>query len=263
MRRVLAARNVKALDLAQRDPPVVEVPGRRADALRLFVEHAISGVCVVAAGTRELAGVVTRTDMLAKPGEDDLARLISHEPFLVSRDAEAIEAARLFHHHRVHMLPVVDGRRLVGVLDPTDLLGVTRATGPVQRFVTQHVVPVHEGTPLAVVWATMRLTGHNALPVVDDDARLAGIIADSDLFRLAGVEESIAFYDQRSADGLPRRAARDAMVRDVLTVTASASAQEAAQKMAKARVNQLPVLDARGALVGIVTDLDLMRAWFP
>lgn len=254
---------MKALDLARRDPPVVALPGHRKDALRLFVERGVSGVCVVNAGTRELAGVVTRTDMLTKRGEDDLGRLMTHEPFLLSHHADAVEAARIFHHHRVHMLPVVDGRKLLGVLDPTDLLGVTRAAGAVQRFLTQQVVPVHEGTPLSVVWAAMRLTGQNALPVLDDDARLCGIVADSDLFRLAGVEESIAFYDQHRADGLPRRAARDAMVRDVITVAASASAQEVAQRMAKARVNQLPVLDAHGALVGIVTDLDLMRAWFP
>ena len=273
-------------DLMARDPLVAEVPGTRNDVLRIFVKHAVSGVPVVKARTRQLAGVVTRSDVFRHPDEDQLALIMSRDPHVVAPDASLAEAARLFYLHRIHGLPVVDGgKNLVGLLSPTDLLRVTRAPGvTVESLAKGFVVPIHQDTPLPVAWATMRLTRNNALPVMDDHARLVGIVADSDLFRLSDVEATIGkrhlgfddedvdeaslrevapLYRERGVLDLPRKPVKDLMVSDVITVFQKSSAEEAAFKMAKARVNQLPIIDANDRLVGLVTDLDLMRAWFP
>lgn len=276
---------MRVKDLMDADPLVAEVPGHRRDVLKLFVKHAVSGLPVVRAKTRQLAGVVTRTDVFRKPEEEQLALIMSSNPYTIGPDAELSEAARLFFHQRIHGLPVVHGGELVGLVSPTELLRVTKTGGAtVQHFITGNVVPVYQETPLPVVWQTMRLTRNNALPVMDDSARLVGIVADSDLFKLSGVEETIArrdlglheddadeasirdiapLYYAKSVIDLPKRPVREAMVRDVITVFQKSSADEAATKMAKARVNQLPVVDADNRLVGIITDLDLMRAWFP
>ena len=271
-------------DLMDPDPLVAEVPGSRQDVLRLLVKHSVSGLPVVKARTRQLAGVVTRSDLFAKPEEDQLALVMSSNPFTIAPDAPLAQAARLFHDKRIHGLPVVRGGELVGLLSPTELLRVTRAAdAPVERFMTQPAVPVWQETPLPVVWQTMRLTRNNALPVMDEAAKLVGIVADSDLFKLSGVEESIGrrelglseddvdeasirdiapLYYQKSKLDMPRIPVREIMVKDVLTVFQRSSAEEAAAKMAKARINQLPVIDMNDRLVGIVTDLDLMQAWF-
>lgn len=273
-------------DLMVANPLTAEVPGTRADVLRLFVKHSVSGVPVVRARTRELAGVVTRSDLFRHPGEDQLAMIMSRDPHVVSPDSSLPEAARLFHLHRIHGLPVVDGRKeLIGLLSPAELLRVTKAPGrTVESLAGGFVVPVHQETPLAVAWATMRLTRNNALPVMDDDARLVGIVADSDLFKLSDVgslmgerfldlpddeeadEASVRavapIYHETSSLPLARKPVREVMVRNVITVFQRAKAEEAAQKMAKARINQLPVIDTNDKLVGLITDLDLMRAWF-
>lgn len=272
-------------DLMVPSPLVAEVPGTRNDVLRLFVKHAVSGVPVVKARTRELAGVVTRSDVFRRPDEEQLALIMSRDPHVVAPEATLAEAARLFYLHRIHGLPVVDGsKQLVGLVSPTDLLRVLKAPGAtVESLAAGHVVPIHQDTPLAVAWATMRLTRNNALPVMDDDARLVGIVADSDLFKLSdageiigrrylGVEnddvdeaalrEVAPLYHQSKAVELPRKQVKDVMVRDVITVFSKTTAEDAAHKMAKARVNQLPVIDTSDRLVGLITDLDLMRTWF-
>lgn len=272
-------------DLMQADPMVAEVPGTRNDALRLFVKHGVSGVPVVRARTRDLAGVVTRSDVFRRPDEEQLALLMTRDPHVIAPEATLAEAARMFYLHRIHGLPVVDdAKRLVGLLSPTDLLNVTKAPSlTVEEVAKGFVVPIHRDTPLAVAWATMRLTKNNALPVMDDQARLVGIVADSDLFKLNDVEEIIGrnypgvaaddvdeaalrevapLLHERRAVELPQKHVRDVMVRDVVTVFQKSSAEEAARKMAKARVNQLPIIDTSDRLVGLVSDLDIMRVWF-
>jgi CBS domain-containing protein len=276
---------MKVRELMTPDPIVAEVPGHRRDVLRLFVKHAVSGMPVVKAKTRQLAGVVTRNDLFRKPEEEQLALVMSSRPWTIGPDEDVSAAARLFHAKRIHGLPVVQGPELVGVLSPTDLLRATRTRGAtVEHYISSRVVPVYQETPLPVVWQTMQLTGQEALPVMDDAARLVGIVADSDLFKLSGVEESIGkrdlglneddeveahsirdiapLYYAKSVLDLPRRPVRDIMERKVVTAFQKSGAEEAALKMAKARVNQLPVIDTDDRLVGILTDLDLMRAWF-
>ena len=53
------------------------------------------------------------------------------------------------------------------------------------------------------------------------------------------------------------RAVKDVMIGDVVTIEASATLLEAAQKMRDANIGMLPVMEA-GALRGIITDRDLV-----
>lgn len=57
--------------------------------------------------------------------------------------------------------------------------------------------------------------------------------------------------------GLRGRRVGDVMVKNVLTIQASATLQEAAQRMREANVGVLPVVDA-GRLRGVITDRDLV-----
>lgn len=52
------------------------------------------------------------------------------------------------------------------------------------------------------------------------------------------------------------------MSRQVVTIEASASCRDAVLRMHRARIRHLPVVDAAGSLVGIVTDRDLRHRLF-
>ncbi|HEX9761843.1 MAG TPA: CBS domain-containing protein, partial [Acidimicrobiia bacterium] len=51
---------------------------------------------------------------------------------------------------------------------------------------------------------------------------------------------------------------RDLMTNDVITIGPEAPLKEAARRMLEARVSGLPVTDAEGKLVGIVTEADFV-----
>jgi CBS domain-containing protein len=57
---------------------------------------------------------------------------------------------------------------------------------------------------------------------------------------------------------MPDQTARDIMTPDPITVTADLPVTDAAHLMTEKRVGALPVLDADGALVGLVTEGDLI-----
>ncbi|MBP2335720.1 CBS domain-containing protein [Saccharothrix coeruleofusca] len=56
---------------------------------------------------------------------------------------------------------------------------------------------------------------------------------------------------------------RDLMTRDVVTVSPESSAREAAALLAARGFTTLPVVDDRGALVGVVTEADALRDRLP
>jgi CBS domain-containing protein len=283
MRGVVAMR---VEELMTREPIVAEVPGHRDDALRLLVQHSVSGVPVVKSKTRRLAGVVTRSDIFRQPDEEQLALLMTSNPQMVGPRDEVSRAARIFWERRIHSLPVVENGDLVGVLSPSDILRVIAELGSkrtVDEFMVRgNVAPVYEDTPLTTTWEIMRICHQNALPVLDADARLVGIVADSDLFKKSKVDDVVKkgmglseddegrawdgfrsilpLYLAASKVKIPKVAVKELMTKEVQTVFQKTSASEAARKMRRYKVNQLPVIDTNDRLVGMITDLDLMAA---
>ena len=55
---------------------------------------------------------------------------------------------------------------------------------------------------------------------------------------------------------------KDLMTTNVVTIEASESCHAAVERMARAGIRHLPVVDARGRLVGVVTDRDLRHHLF-
>ncbi len=114
----------------------------------------------------------------------------------IEPSASLAEARDLMQEHRIHHLPVVDGRELVGLLTLTDVLRATDSflRGRDERIhaadvkaadvMTTDVATV--STEASLRQAALFLEKHRigCLPVVDDDA-LVGIITDTDFVAVA------------------------------------------------------------------------------
>jgi len=97
------------------------------------------------------------------------------------------------------------------------------------------------------------------LPVVNEDGELVGMLSDRDLRAL-----SIPYFVGPEHVG-NLRTALDAgvasfMNSDVLSVEADADAAEVVDLMLDNKVGAVPVTDADGALVGIISYIDVLRA---
>lgn len=89
-----------------------------------------------------------------------------------------------------------------------------------------------------------------AVPITDANGQLVGIVTDRDLC-MAAYTQGRALHEIRIAD---------VMSKDLFTVGSDASASDAIELMNSKAVRRLPVVDAKGRLVGIVSIADCVRA---
>ncbi len=278
-------KKLKVKDVMNKNPIVAEVPGNREDVLRIFGKYEVSGVPVVKAGTKQFAGIVTRNDIFKYPEENQLALIMNRNPVTISPEASLRKAAKIFYEKRIHGIPVVKGNKLVGVISPTDILKVIAEKGKdvVENYLSPVFIPIYQDTPLPVVMKIFRLTHASALPVLDEEGNLAGIVADGDLFTFShlhetvvksdlglgedediwtweGIRDVMRLYYETSKIQLPPVPVKEVMVRDVITTYVKAKISDVAKKMLENDVDQLPVLDENDDIIGMVYDVDLMKA---
>ena len=140
-----------------------------------------------------------------------------------------------------------------------------RAT--VSDVMTRTVVVVNVSAPFKDVVRRMHEYRVSAVPVVDDDGRLTGIVSEADLILKEDPElEDGAHlfegrhrrHDREKAAGL---VARELMTAPVVTVTPDASLGEAARLMHRRGVKRLPVVDDGGKILGILSRADLLKVF--
>nr|MDO8134306.1 CBS domain-containing protein [Candidatus Njordarchaeum guaymaensis] len=275
----------KVREVMSTNVTTVEVPGRRQEAIDIMVKQDLTWLPVVKKGTTQLVGVVTRSDLMSKPEEDQLALLMKRDPVTVSPDADIRDAVKLIIDSNLNRLLVSSSKReLIGALTVTDIvhkvLVEIEKTKIIKPYVERTMTCVWEGTPLPVTYNVMRLANAQALPVLDDNGTLVGIIAGSDFLSVSEEvhEEKVAKTTGESEGTdwdwdtsnriiitkkklrIPNRPVKDVMTKNVETTVEQASVAECALKMKRYGIDQLPVLDAKGLLNGMIRDSDLLRA---
>ena len=137
------------------------------------------------------------------------------------------------------------------------------------------VISATPATPFKDVAKLLAEHDITGLPVLDDDGRVLGVISESDLLvRQAsaggGDEERQGPRHGRtvgSTDADRRDDKREGLTADLLmsapaiTVQAEDTVANAARTMLRHSVERLPVVDAEGRLVGIVTRRDLLQVF--
>jgi len=129
----------------------------------------------------------------------------------------------------------------------------------VAEIMTRDVVTVFEEDNLELVNQQLGVFRFRHLPVVDD-GRVVGILSQQDLL-LATLEHGPGSNAAaRAPRFLENTFVRDVMHTEVTTVRPEEAVGEAAKIMLQHGFGALPVVDADGMLVGIVTELDIVRA---
>ncbi|HEU0053631.1 MAG TPA: CBS and ACT domain-containing protein [Longimicrobium sp.] len=128
----------------------------------------------------------------------------------------------------------------------------------VKNRMTRAPVTVAPGDSLAHALRLTREHRIRHLPVVEGGV-LAGIVSDRDM-RLA-MPSPLTVADAERADFLERTAVGEVMTRDVITAGPYDTLEDAAGQLCRHRVGSLPVVDAHGGLLGIVTETDILHAF--
>lgn len=177
---------MKVEEIMTPDVRFAEVPGTRTELLDLMNKHKLDGLPVVKKGTRTVVGMITKTDLLKKPDENQIALLMSRNPVTVTPDMSVADVVRVLLDHRIRRIPVVDGDVLVGIVTVADVVwkAIPKMDLPktIKPYVVRNVIAVWDGTPLPVAYTIMDLAKTRVLHVLNDNGELCGIVSEVDIF---------------------------------------------------------------------------------
>jgi CBS domain-containing protein len=125
---------------------------------------------------------------------------------------------------------------------------------------TRDVCVVRRSTPLKEV--ARRLAEHriSAMPVLDEEDRLLGVVSEADLVRRGrGARTSRHRWFGRARPG--GDSAKDLMTTPAITISPETDVSRAARLMESRGVKRLVVVDPEERLVGIVSRADLVRVF--
>lgn len=124
---------------------------------------------------------------------------------------------------------------------------------------TKNPMTVTADTKVDEVAHLMKKHNFRRLPVVDD-GKLVGFLSDSDLMRVApSSATTLSRYEINSL--LAKICVRDIMKKDVVSVNVDATIEEAALIMYKNKIGGMPVVSNMGAVVGVITEIDIFKTF--
>ncbi len=173
----------------------------------------------------------------------DLVSPMVREGLITVEDIEIVKQT----HHALHRLPT---------------------ERPVTDIMTRDVTTVTPDTPARQVVELLLGKLFKAVPVIDEQKRVVGIISSSDLLRKAGMPVRLAVGERLEADDLRafitrvsnEKTARQIMTTPVVTARADQALGLVVHQMIERKLKRIPVVDDDGKLIGMLSRLDVLRA---
>jgi len=136
----------------------------------------------------------------------------------------------------------------------------------VRDVMTRRVVSVREDASFKEMADMLRRTRISAFPVIDKSNRVIGVVSEADLLvkeavQATGTSIVAALRHIREEDKAQGVTAGDLMTRPAITISPDAPVPEAARIMYDRRVKRLPVVNAAGHLLGIVSRADVLAVF--
>jgi CBS domain-containing protein len=139
----------------------------------------------------------------------------------------------------------------------------------VKDVMSIEVVAVRRGASFKEMAASLRQYRVSAFPVIDDDGKVIGVVSEADLLAKealadgqAGIPAAVTgllhHKQQEKGEALT---AGDLMTHPAVTVRPEDTVEHAARMMYTLQVKRLPVVDAGGHLIGIVSRSDVLAVF--
>lgn len=278
-------RNTIIRDIMIKNVAYATIPGSREEVLEILKDKQVSGVPVLK--DNKVVGIVSRNNLLKYPEEEQLALLMTRDPVTISPDVDITVAARLLIDHHIRRLPVIEEEHLVGLVTIADIVGSMadlNITDQIEPYLNNGIVPVWDETPLPIVAKIMEFANVNVSPVLDDSLSFVGLISDRDIISASIIEDSVevsdmsttaededewtwesirdtmSIYYSVSRIKAPNIPTKEIMVTDLITATPMSGVSECALSMKRNDIDQIPVVNGNGDLLGLLRDRDLLKA---
>lgn len=279
----ITAEDIRVWDIIEKNVVCVSVPGTREDLLNIFKEYKISGVPVIHDGM--LVGIVTRRDLLRKLEEDQIALLMTRNPITISPHTSIKDATKILLEKNIRRLPVVMDSVLIGMITVADIIksiSILNIDKEIKDFIEKRVTISWDETPIPLITRIMELSRQKAIPLLNTDGILSGIVTEEDIIRVSEIHDYVEVFasspeyddDKWSWEGIrnveshyyevskieqPMLPVKEIMVKDVITATKSSKISECIMKMIRNRIDQIPIISITGEIEGMIYDKDLLR----
>lgn len=271
-------------EVMSEDIHYIQVPGNRANALGLMREKNVSGLPVVKSGTKKLVGIVTRSDLVQNPDEEQIALIMTRNLVTTTPDDDIKDAARKMIENNIRRVPVVQDDKLVGIVTAFDLienaLSKLDIGDPVKEYTLKNIPTTWDMTPLNVAFEIMRYSGLKVLLALNKDGKLSGILTETDFINESEIVSERTVHntsvgtegDKWSWDSanvlyviknhlkFSDKAVKDVAAADLVLATTRTTVTECANKMRHHNIEQIPVINVEGELAGLVRATDLIKA---
>ncbi|SDA50842.1 CBS domain-containing protein [Methanobrevibacter millerae] len=263
----------------------VSVPGSREKVLDLMRKENKAVLPVVKDDTKHLVGVVTRSDLINNPDEEQIAMLMSRNLIVASPDEDVKDVAKRMIESNVRRIPVVnDDGDLVGIITSFDLVSqaLTKLDidDAVENYMITTVPTTWDKAPLNVAFESMKQFGLKSILAIDDDAQLSGILTETDFIAESEIisersehsstvgtegdkwswDSTSVLYIEKNRLKFTDKVVGDVAIGNVEVANSKTKVSDCAKKMKTLNIEQIPVIGVEGDLVGLVRASDLIKA---
>ena len=263
----------------------VSVPGSREKVLDLMRKENKAVLPVIKEDNKKLVGVITRSDLINNPDEEQIAMLMSRNLIVASPDEDVEDVASRMIENDVRRVPVVnDDGELVGIITSFDIVSQALTKIEVDDAVEDYMIitvpTTWEKTPLNVAFESMKQFGLKSILALDDDAQLSGILTETDFIAESEIisersehsstvgtegdkwswDSTSVLYIEKNHLKFTDKVVADVAIGNVEVANSKTKVSDCAKKMKTLKIEQIPVIGVEGDLVGIVRASDLIKA---
>jgi IMP dehydrogenase len=176
---------------------------------------------------------------------------VLRDPITITQDMTVRDAIDLQRTNKISGLPVVEGKRVVGIITNRDLRFETRYDAPVREIMTprERLVTVREGASLEEAKALMHKHRLERVLVINGNDELRGLITVKDITK--ATEHPLAAKDELGK------------LRVGGAISTGPDSDERAERMVKAGVDVLVVDTAHGHHQGVLDRVKWVKNNFP
>jgi len=275
---------LKVADVMTTDLVCAKVPGTREELFELIRKTNLTSFPVIKGDTDVLVGIITETDIVNKPSETQLALLMTKNPITAAKKDLISDVITILTDNSFRQLPVISNKKLVGLITIGDIISkviaIASSEKTIEEYMSSNVLGIWQDTPLPICQKIMEFAGAEAAIIFDDTSNMVGILTLVDFVKYFESINSEKRSEMTAGEGkegswdavstiivhtkdliLPNIPVKEIMTKEVITTFSKATLSDVAKKMTRMKLYQMPVVDAKGNLAGIIRDLDLLKAY--
>ncbi|MBA7641760.1 Anaerobic nitric oxide reductase transcription regulator NorR [subsurface metagenome] len=227
-----------------------------ASAAKIMSENSVS--CIVVADNGDVTGILTETDFLKRVAEreKDFDRIKVRE--IMSAPVESIspnlsvpDAVKIMEDKHIKRLPILEKKRLVGIVTQTDLVRVVTFYGrwkDVEEIMSRDVAGIQSKATIVEAAEVMTRRSISCIVVLEGD-EVVGVVTERDL-----LERVVALQKDPGQIKM-----EEVMSSPVTTVSPDYSVFSSSRIMEKMGIRRLVITEDKRPC-GIISQTDILRA---